>query len=293
MSKYFIGIDVGGTNVRIGLVDESLNIIHEEKHQSKKIGKNLGPFIKEFALKHKENHEILAISIGFPGLVDQATRSVLHIPNQRDFEGDYLLKIEEELGIPIIVGNDVNLLMLYDASFFGIDPNKSVLGFYLGTGFGNAIRIKNQLYQGEFGAAGEIGHVPVYLNGYKKDETQDDLESIVSGFNLIKIHEKHFKDTPFEEIFKKHFDSEPIQTYLHILAFYIATEMTILDISTIILGGGVIMSEQFPKAYLERLIKKNLFAKLTQENFKTYYAHPAVNSGILGAVLYAKSHLSI
>ncbi len=290
--KYYVGIDVGGTNVRLGLVDQDLNILFEEKHQSSKIGSKLGQLVKEFVSKYSINYKVEAISMGFPGLVDQETRKVLHIPNQKSFEGDYLMALEKELNIPIIVGNDVNVILLYDALFFSIDPKKSVLGFYLGTGFGNAIRIKGELYQGEFGAAGEIGHVPVYLNGidYQADK-QNDLESIVSGFNLIEIHKKHFSQTPFEDIFKKHFDAKEIQNYLHILAFYIATEMTILDISTIILGGGVIMSEQFPKDYLETLIKKNLFAELTKKNFKAYYALPQVNSGILGAVIYAKNIL--
>ena len=59
-----------------------------------------------------------------------------------------------------------------------------------------------------------------------------------------------------------HFESEVIQTYLHLLAYYIATEMIMLDITTIILGGGVIMSDQFPRSYLEELIKKNLLTDL-------------------------------
>lgn len=292
MKKYYVGIDVGGTNVRLGLVDDELNIIFEEKHQSSKIGNQLKDLVKVFVLKCQKDYKIEAISMGFPGLVDQETRKVLHIPNQKSFEGDYLLALEKQLNIPIIVGNDVNVILLYDALYFNIDSNKSVLGFYLGTGFGNAIRIKGELYQGEFGAAGEIGHVPVYLDGITYDsDKQNDLESIVSGFNLIQIHKKYFNQTPFEDIFKVHFDSKELQNYLHILAFYIATEMTILDISTIILGGGVIMSEQFPKSYLETLIKKNLFAELTKRNFKAYYAEPQVNSGILGSVIYAKNIL--
>jgi len=290
MKNYYLGIDCGGTNIRIGLVDEQNKIFHQEKHNAQKIGSNLSGLIERYVLQYKDSYPIKAIGIGFPGLVNLDTKEVLHVPNLKAFEGSYLNALEKQLNIPIYIGNDVNLLMLYDAMHFGIDPNKSVMGFYLGTGLGSAIRIKQWMYQGDFGAAGEIGHVPVYLRGLKHGERQVDLESEVSGFNLKNIHQKHFLNDPFETMLVDHFDSQVIQDYLNLLAVYIATQITILDISTIILGGGVIMSEQFPKKYLESLILKNLFAKKTKENFKVYYAESSQNSGILGAAIFAKQH---
>lgn len=293
MNKYYVGIDVGGTNVRIGLVDDNQNILFEEKHKSQPIAHKLGDVIKEFVLKYKDDYNIVAISAGFPGLVDQDTRTVVDTPNIRSLQGNYLADVEKDLNIPVVLGNDVNYLLMYDAKYFNIDDNQSVLGFYLGTGFGNAIKIKNQLYQGDSGAAGEIGHVPQYLNGINFNaEKQNDLESYVSGFNLIEIHKNYFPNTPFERVFVDHFESKEIQTYLHLLAFYIATEIIILDISHIILGGGVIMSEHFPKAYLESIVKRNLYSQVTKNNLKVFYAHPHASSGIIGATIYAKSYLS-
>src|SRR5690554_6538854 len=211
MKNYFIGIDCGGTNIRIGLVDDDFVIHHEEKHQSTKVGKDLGGLIRSYVLKYKDSYSIEAIGIGFPGIVDLHTRQVINVPNLRAFEGDYLLSLEQELNIPIFIGNDVNILMLYDAKHFEIDPNKSVLGFYLGTGLGSAIRINDMMYQGDFGAAGEIGHVPIYAKGILHNQKQKDLESEVSGFNLKAIHEKYLNNSPFETIFEKHFDDVVIQ----------------------------------------------------------------------------------
>lgn len=291
-SSYYIGIDVGGTNVRIGIVDDQNNIILDEKYKSSEIAPKFESVIEDFVMRHQSNYTFKAISIGYPGLAQQETLDVYYIPNQRAFEGTYLNNLQKKLGIPIVVGNDTNFLMLYDALYFGIPQDKSVLGFYLGTGFGNAIRIKNQLYQGDTGAAGEIGHVPVYVQGVlPKQGKQPDLESVVSGFNLIEIHKKHFSDSPFETMLIDHFESEVIQTYLHLLAYYIATEMIMLDITTIILGGGVIMSDQFPRSYLEELIKKNLLTDLQKKMFKAYFANPSANSGVVGAAIYARSML--
>ncbi len=292
MNTYYLGIDCGGTNIRMGLVDDQFNIYHEEKHQSKKIGNGLSELICTYVEKYQNEYKIQAIGIGFPGIVDLNTKEVLTIPNLKDFEGNYLVDLEQTLNIPIFIGNDVNILMLYDAKHFGIDSDKSVMGFYLGTGLGSAIRINDMMYQGDFGAAGEVGHVPIYFRGLLLNETQKDLESEVSGFNLKNIHETYFQDDPFETMLIDHFNDAPIQDYLNLLAVYIATQITILDISTIILGGGVIMSKQFPRSYLESLILKNLFAKKTKENFKVYYAESDQNSGILGSVIFAKQHVN-
>ncbi|WP_025724871.1 allose kinase [Acholeplasma granularum] len=293
MNDYYVGIDCGGTNIRIGLVDQNLNILFESKYKSDEVGRNLDKLIENFVNKYKNQYKIKLISIGFPGLVDQNTLNVLNIPNQKSFEGTYLNELQEKLNIPIVIGNDVNVLMLYDAKLFGINENKSILGFYLGTGFGSAIRINNMMYQGDFGAAGEIGHVPIYLRSILYNHKQKDLESVVSGFNLKNIHNEYFSDTPFEEIFIHHLESEPIQDYLHLLAIYITTMITFLDISTIILGGGVIMSDQFPKSYLEKLIQDNLYADNTKANFKVYYAQKSINSGVLGAVINGRNYLNI
>lgn len=291
-NNYILGIDCGGTNIRMGLVDDTLKIFEQLNKKANLHAKNLTKLIKDYVIKHQDKYNIKAISIGFPGIVDNKLKKVIHTPNLREFEGNDFLSLEEELNIPIFLANDTNLLLLYDAFHFKIENDQSVLGFYLGTGFGNAIKIKDKLHLGDSGIAGEIGHVPAYLNGidYKK-ETQEDLEAFVSGHKLIKIHEKHFSDTPFEEMFIKHLDDPIIKNFLYMLAFYIVTEITILDIHTIILGGGVITSRQFPKDYLFDIIKRNLFSQNTKDKIRVYFADSDVNSGILGAYLYAKSEL--
>lgn len=290
--NYYIGIDVGGTNARLGLVDENHQILFDQKVKSSIASQDFAGTIKTFVKKYQADYNIKAISIGFPGLVDQATRRVVNVPNEPRYEGDYLAQLEKELNIPIIIDNDVNYLMLYDAVHFNIPEDQSILGFYLGTGFGNAIRFGNQLYQGTYGAAGEIGHIPIFHDFDLKKGKQDHLEVVTSGYALIELHKKYFPNSPFETLFIDHFDSEPIQKYLHYLAFAIATEMIILDIPTIILGGGVMMSNQFPKAYLEDIIKRHLRSDLARTNFKAYYAEQHAQSGIIGAVIYAKAYLS-
>ena len=241
-------------------------------------------------MRHQSNYTFKAISIGYPGLAQQETLDVYYIPNQRAFEGTYLNNLQKKLGIPIVVGNDTNFLMLYDALYFGIPQDKSVLGFYLGTGFGNAIRIKDQLYQGDTGAAGEIGHVPVYVQGVlPKQGKQPDLESVVSGFNLIEIH-----NTLVIHLLKR-----CLLTILKVKSFKLISFISILYCNRNDYVRHyqhhswwcVIMSDQFPRSYLEELIKKNLLTDLQKKMFKAYFANPSANSGVVGAAIYARSML--
>lgn len=290
-NSYILGIDCGGTNIRLGLVSNDLNILNERKYKSLEHAKDLFEIIKSYFYEYKNNFKIIAVSIGFPGIVDNVLKKVIHTPNLRAFEQINYKVLEEILKVPIFLGNDTNNLLLYDAKHFKIDDNKSILGFYVGTGFGNAIRIKDKIYEGEHGVSGEIGHVPAYLEGIDYNNKQRDLESFVSGFNLIEIHKKHFSSTPFNELFIKHIDDPIIKNFIYMLAFYIVTEITILDISTIILGGGVISSKQFPKSMLVEIIKNNMFARSTLNNLKIHFAEDEVNSGILGAAIYARGEL--
>ena len=70
--------------------------------------------------------------------------------------------LRKALGLPVYIEKDVNLLLLYDIHHLHLDPSKSILGFYVGTGFGNALYLNGDFYTGKNGATGELGHIPLY-----------------------------------------------------------------------------------------------------------------------------------
>ena len=104
---------------------------------------------------------IKAVAIGLPSMVSKDKKTVISTPN---LKGLIIYRSEirsaKKLGIPVYVDRDVNFLLQNDIVTLGLPKDSTVLGFYIGTGFGNAIYLNGSFYCGRNGAAGELGHIP-------------------------------------------------------------------------------------------------------------------------------------
>lgn len=291
--KYFIGIDIGGTNIRIGLVDNKGNLLHFEMKSSKSIlsdkpVENLSRFIKAFIDKNVTCETILGVVIGFPSTVDKDRKVLLSTPN---IPGLNQLNIVDELqkmiNIPVYIDRDVNLLLQYDILSNNFDKNGIVLGFYIGTGFGNAIQIDGKLLIGSNGSAGELGHIPI-INDKTPCQCGNNgcIEVYASGKRLQYLRDKYFPDTNVWEMFKEHKDDPIIQEYIEYLSIPIAIEINIFDPDYIILGGGVLQMEEFPYNALEAHIYEHVRKPYPAKNLKYYYSHADQTNGVIGAGIY-------
>ncbi len=156
-----IGIDLGGTNVRAGMVQED-NLINIK---SKKINNNgtVEEVLEDlFELTDALiNNQTAAIGIGVPGLIDvdqQLVYDVVNIPSWKEVP---LQKwMEERYNIPVYINNDANCFALGEFYFGKGKGHSSMIGLTLGTGLGSGIIINNQLYSGANCGAGEFGMVP-------------------------------------------------------------------------------------------------------------------------------------
>jgi len=113
------------------------------------------------------------------------------------------------------------------------------------------------------------------------------VETMVSGVKLKRIHQEHFSDTPFEQMFTLHHETEPLIEFIHNLAIAITTEINLLDVTNIILGGGVINMADFPRERLENEIKGFLRNETSRTTFNAHYTESSVEDGIIGAGIYA------
>lgn len=290
--KYFIGIDIGGTNIRIGLVDSKGNLLHFEMENSKNILSdkpvdNLSEFIKAYINKNV-TYSILGAVIGFPSTVDKDRKVLLSTPNIPGLNQlDIVNQLEKLIRIPVYIDRDVNLLLQYDIYSNNFGEKGIVLGFYIGTGFGNAIQIDGRLLIGSNGSAGELGHIPLI-----KDETPCEcgnkgcVEVYASGKRLQYLKDKHFPGTIVGEVFNKHSDDPIIQEYIEYLAIPIAIEINIFDPDYIILGGGVLQMEGFPYDDLQAHIYEHVRKPYPAENLKYYYSHADQTNGVIGAGIY-------
>jgi allose kinase len=287
--QYVLGMDIGGTFTRLGFVDQNQHIYEIQKIPTDTLVDDFSGFVTRFVDEWKAKYELVAISMGYPGIVDPETLEVVSVPNQRKLEGkDYLKALSKSLNLPIFVDKDTNFLFAHDVHALQLDHVPSILAFYVGTGFGNAIQMNFNMITGDHGCAGEIGHIPMHkavdvcgCGGIGC------VETLVSGVKLKKIHQEHFAETPFEQLFTLHTGKEQLMEFIHNLAIAITTEINLLDVTNIILGGGVINMTDFPRESLENEIRGFLRNETARRTFNARYTKSEVEDGVVGAGIYA------
>ena len=156
--KQKLGIDLGGTNIRLGLVNEG-NI---EKLITKKIPsqESEGVVLEEIINSIHEifNANVAGIGIGVPSIVNINEGIVYEVHNIPSWREVHLKKIlEDEFHVPVQINNDVNCFVLGE-KYYGKGKNyQNIVGLALGTGLGGGIIANGKLYSGNNGGAGEFG----------------------------------------------------------------------------------------------------------------------------------------
>jgi glucokinase len=159
-----IGIDLGGTNVRIGLLqDEKITQKIGMPSPSKMPLEESIAYLKSM-IAPMLSPQITGIGIGVPSVVDVGQGIVYNVMNIPAWEEVHLKKIlEEAFHLPVYVNNDANCFALGEKRFGEGKPFANMLGLTLGTGVGAGVIIRNELYNGSNTGAGEIGCIP-YLD---------------------------------------------------------------------------------------------------------------------------------
>lgn len=159
--KAVIGIDLGGTNVRVGKVRDNELIDHFGRPISGQAAEDVVMGEIKEAIDRVFDTNVAGIGIGVPSVVDVDKGIVYSVANIPSWEKVYLKdKLEKVYGVPVHVNNDANCFALGE-SYFGKARNyRNVVGLILGTGLGTGVIINNRLYNGSNCGAGEFGHIP-------------------------------------------------------------------------------------------------------------------------------------
>lgn len=293
MLPCIVGMDVGGTNIRLGAVTEDGRLIHEYKTSSGQIrgsqaGEKLLEILKEYCAA-LENIEICAVSIGFPSTMNRERTKVLSTPNIPGLDqAEFGVSYTEALGIPVWGEKDSCMLMYYDMKVNRISTDGLSIGIYVGTGLGNVIMLNGEPLPGKNGVAGELGHIPVIGRNERCGcGLEGCLELYAGGRGLKEVLAKHYPEEFIGDIFKNHAGEEPVEEYLKCLAQALCLEITILDPDHICLGGGVLNMEGFPTARLLELIKKYTRHPLPSDDLDIIFSkQDSVYNGVIGAGLY-------
>lgn len=293
--KYVIGIDLGGTNLRIGAVEKNGNIHYAEKifiaPFAHDVVNGIKSVIKDFMTKNSLAGDVAAISIGVPSAVSHDKSFIYSTPNIKGLNNINLGKIlTEEFQLKTFIDRDVNFLLKSDIEDNNLDPKgeKTVLGIYVGTGIGNALYVNGNFYAGKNGVAGELGHIPML--GVKTVCGCGNVgcsETCASGRYLEHLCATKFSGSDIKNIFLEHSDDEAIVDFIDTLSQIIATEINIFDPDYVILSGGVVEMKNFPMDFFVSHIKSHMRKPYPFENIEFVFPQHNFDCGVKGGALIA------
>lgn len=298
MENYYIGIDIGGTNIRIGYGRSGEEVLGYEKLPRESILKEmnfsfcLGEFVRQYMDRYglgKETGSVSGIGIGLPSILSIDRKTVLQTPNIPGMNGIPLAEeLEEMLQISVYLEKDTNILFLHDS--YGMEYNGLGVGIYVGTGIGNALFFAGVPYVGFNGVAGELGHIPA--RGSKRVCGCGNVgcaETIASGTYLSHLQKEVYPRTEIGELFSKHGEDQVLQQFVEDVAMVIAAQVNILDPEFVIVGGGVPDMKDFPKEKLVDWVHFYSRKPYPDQNLKIIFAPETQQSGVLGAIALACS----
>ena len=169
---FALGIDIGGTSIKGGIVSDKgklfdtfkMPVIKDENQDKtvKKLIRLVKKFLKDY---HYKNEDIIGVGCGVPGIIDSTNGIVTFSGNLKWH--DFALKrlLEEGLGFPVKITNDANAAAIAEAKYGSGSKYKSFLMVTLGTGIGSGIFVDGKLYEGNLGKGAEFGHSLLVMDG--------------------------------------------------------------------------------------------------------------------------------
>lgn len=282
-----IGIDVGGTNVKIALVDDNGKIIYSNSVPTyAKMGyeytvNNIKQAIKDLMKETNTTpSDIEGIGFDFPGQVDCKTGVVKLAPNIPGWVNVPIAQmIEDEFHIPTRIDNDVRCAALGELKFGAGRGCENFICITVGTGIGSGIVINGKVVRGATNAAGELGHIKLQMNGGPICGCGDTgcLEAFASGPAIVAMAQEYIKggkSTKFREmaaveggeitpymVAKAAEEGDPVaKRIFEIVGKYIGIGLTsvinLLNPERVIIGGGVAESGELLLGPIRKTIKE-------------------------------------
>ena len=248
-----IGVDLGGTNMRVGLIKDG-KIVDLKTRMVRKDG-TADDIVEDLIemIASILTQDTIAIGIGVPSIVDVNRGIVYDVNNIPQWKEVHLKSlIEARFNLPVHVNNDANCFATAEKFFGKGEPYHSFIGLIVGTGLGAGVIVKDYLYEGKNCGAGEFGCIPYLDKNY---------EYFCSGQFFV----NRYNTTAYDMFQRcKSGDKEALAIY-HEFGFHLGNAIkTILyayDPEAIILGGSVSKAFEFFKEGLQDSLQTFLFAK--------------------------------
>ena len=309
-NKYYIGIDLGGTFIKGGIVNENGEILISDKTPTevekgdKGVAANIAKLAKDLLLRQGVDiAEVEGLGIGSPGMIDSVEGNVVY-SNNLGWEN---FRICDELsrllgGIKVKIGNDANVAALGEVKFGAARNYNSAIMITLGTGVGGGIVIDGKLVEGNKGAGAELGHIVIVKGGEQCScGRRGCFEAYSSATALIRDTKRAMEAHPDSKMWeigitsavdgKTVFDYAPTDTYakevldsyIEHLACGLVNYANIFRPEVILLGGGVCAQGDNLIKPLQKIFDKEIYAGDKGPRVPILVAELENRAGLLGA----------
>ena len=312
----YIGIDLGGTNIAVGLVDNNGFILYKESIPTKaqrhytEILEDMAKLslyvIKEAGYSISD---VEAIGIGSPGTPDKE-KGILVYTNNIDFNNVPMrAEIQKYIDLPVFIDNDANCAALAEAVAGAAAGTKHSVAITLGTGVGGGIIIDRKIYAGFNDSGAELGHMVIEANGHPCTcGRRGCWEAYASATGLIRLTKEAAKKNPSSSIYelvqndldkingKTAFDAakagdetgqQVVNTYIKYLGVGLTNVINIFQPEVLVIGGGICKEGEYLLKPLREYIKQQVYCKqVAQTQIKT--AMLGNDAGIIGAAMLGR-----
>lgn len=313
--KYYIGIDVGGTSIKAGVIGENGTIFAKESvptnadRSYQEIIKTMYELSQSVISKaNLTKEDIVSVGIGSPGTVNSAKGIISFSANLHFKNVNVLYEFKKHWNIPLFIGNDANCAALGETLFGSGKGKKNTILVTLGTGVGTGFIIDGKIFEGNNGEGGEGGHICIRMGGEKCTCGERGCwEAYASATALIRQTTTAMEKNPESLMHKVALDLGKISGRTAFIAYkdgdkaaakvvknyvkYVATGLlVIVNIfrpEMIMLGGGISNEGDYFVKMVEKYVVKHAFGKKLNKAPQIIKASLGNDAGIVGAAALA------
>lgn len=311
---YRIGVDLGGTNISVGVVDEDFNIIGRGKTKTnsprpaEEIFEDIAKCISMAADDAGISlDDINVIGVGTPGSVNDETGYIDYSNNLRFDKVPAKQMLEELTGKPCFFANDASCAALGELYAGAGKGCKNLIAITLGTGVGSGIVIDGKVFRGANSAGGEIGHTVINVNGAECTCGRKGCwESYASATALIAQTKQAMKENPESKMWncagndiesvngRTAFDAmrmgdeaakAVVDKYIYYVAVGIINVINVFQPDVLCVGGGICNEGETLLAPIRKYVVEERYSKYAQKQTEICKAQLGNDAGIIGAAM--------
>lgn len=313
---YYIGVDLGGTNIAAGIVDAEGKILCQDsmptgRDGSEAIAARIAALVNQL-LEQREMKlsEIAAIGVGVPGTANQETGLVEYANNLGMEDEPFLKRLQPYFpGTQLAFENDANAAAWAEYLFGAGKGAGSMIMVTLGTGIGGGIILNGKLFEGINFAAGEFGHFTIQHDGIPCNcGRRGCFERYASATALVEQTREAMRQNPQSGLWqlcggdidkvdgKLLFEAvragdDTAQSVLDTFTYYLGTGIVdlvnIFQPEMICLGGGISQAGELLTLPVQKMLEKESYTRMSKRQPKIVTASLGNEAGIIGAALLA------